>query len=260
MDDQDTISIKDDAETLSSLSRLTPAVVAAIVGIGLGFALLQNRVSGIGILHMTAWLFLVFSTLITFIEWCLDPQRNLAILVRWFRERHHSTYSPELEQLAGVGLMVIMGALFVTAFWPLYYSIIFMLYTIVYFLGVNQVLRTVRLALKHTRVGLRDGPVIDSKSVEILSVYDAAYKEIKRYHFKNKHLWRIGLLLVAGIVAFALALADRFGLVPFGAESAAFLMGGSLLGMEVLISIWRNSYYRQEAILNSRRKRLEALQ
>ena len=261
MNDHSTVGIEEDVGTMLFLARLAPAVVATVLGIGVGIVLLQDRIGELTVLEIAAWIFLLVATLVTFFAWSLFPQKNLRILNRWFRERPSKTYKPQLEQLVGLSIVVIYGTLFVAAFWPLYYAIIVVIYSVVYYFGVRHLLNVVRLGLDQTRMVPQEEVGGDKdRAKEIHGIYEDVYAAIQHYHLDHKHLRRIGLLTATGVAAFGLALADRLDMLSVGAELAAILMGVALLGMEILISVWRWTYYGKEAQFRHRLRKIQQRQ
>jgi hypothetical protein len=248
-----------DVQSMVSVASAGPKIVLAIVGLGIGLAVIGLRIGLGDAYHLAGWVCLLVATGVAAGAWWLFPRKNLEILAKWFRYRSLDTSNSQLEWWVSIALAVTLGLMFLTAWWPLYFNIVYLIYCVGYFLGVRHLNNNIRWGLQHERECLAsEQAVAPPQHAQINKIWRDAYDAIEHYHISRPHDKRVVIMGVAGLATLPLVILDAINVLTLGGFVASIVLAVTLIIAEVVISIWRGSYYRRMDELEEQRGRLEA--
>lgn len=247
-----------DVESMRQVASAGPKIVGVIVALGLGITFIELVIGHGDAYSFAGWVCLLVATGVATGAWWLFPRKNLEILAKWFRYRSQDTSNNQLEWWVSVALAVTLGLMFVTAWWPLYFNIVYLIYCLGYFLGVRHLNNNIRWGLQHERECLAsEQGVAPPQQAQINKIRRDAYDAIEHYHLSRPHDKRVAIMGVAGLATLPLVILDAITVLTLGGFVASIILAVTLIIAEVVISIWRGSYYRRTDELGEQRDRLE---
>lgn len=235
-----------------------PKIVIGIVALGLGITFIELRIGHGDAYGFAGWVCLLVATGVATGAWCLFPLKNLQILAEWFRYRPPSRSRNQLEWGVSTALAVTLGLMFLTAWWPLYFNIVYLIYCLGYLLGVRHLNNNIRWGLQHERECLEsEQAVAPPQRAQINEIYRNAYDAIERYHLSRPHDKRVVIMGVVGLGTLPLVILNAINVLTLGGFVASIMLAVTLISAEAAITIWRGSYYRRIAELEDQRGILE---
>ena len=248
-----------DVQSMFRVASAGPKIVLAIVSLALAITFIESVIGHGDAYSFAGWVCLLVATGVAAGAWWLFPRKNLEILAKWFRYRSQDTSNNQLEWWVSVALAVTLGLMFVTAWWPLYFNIVYLLYCLGYFLGVRHLNDNIGWGLQHERECLEsEQPVATPQHAQINKIYRDAYNAIEHYHLSQPHDKRVVIMGVTGLATLPLVILDAINVLTLGGFIASIILAVTLITAEVVISMWRGSYYWRTDKLEEQRDSIEA--
>jgi len=228
---------------LNNILRLYDIGVKAVVAVlsgGLIYRAINAALSGSDPLGGWASVCLLVVTTIIVFLWIWSPRRNLDLIKEWFA--HHSNYrNPQFEWISGLGTVVLFSMLLWFTSSPLIYSIIYVVYCFVYYLGIRRFNMYIRDSLQQRRSLIEGENKVENEINETLNkIHLHALDVLELYFLQRPHLRRIALMAVFGAVSLITAITGN--LLGFGLANivSSLVLVLTLIVAEIYIIIWRS--------------------
>jgi len=247
-----------DVERVRKVAVAGPKIVGTLVGLGLALTFVRLLTGQGDAYSIAGWVCLLVATGGTAVAWWLFPLRNLRYLAKWFKRRPQNKSNSQLELWASVVIAITLALLFITAWWPLFFNIVYLFYCLCYFLGVRHLNNNIKGGLQYERECL-ESEQADAlpQRAQINEIYRNAYDAIDRYHISLPHEKRVVIMGVVGLATLPLVILNEINVLAMGGFAASIMLAITLVIAEVAITIWRGNYYNRMEELEEQLERLE---